>query len=451
MTAHPPTRSSGWSTIGVLAFLCAVQWFPPFALGGTTTGTLVPSPHWVKPPTPSLFNAGGTRNNTLPPGSLASLPIGSLRQREEPRPLGKLRLYDCLASHPNHPNFEEYPTLSEVWDANERNDYDSWKLRWNLTADNLEALAQMRTRPARGSGGGNTLLHFACLCDAPPEVIAQLLTGPPRFSVTSRNAYGRTPLHLAAEGNSHPEVIGLLLDAGADIEALDDGFPGNNNLDMHPEPRATPLFRAALHNPAAEVTKALLAAGAAIETRALDVSHESDLGGATPLIAATAYNSVEVLEALVAGGADARTDVHYPSNLAAQPAVRIGPPRERDLGQTALHYAAAYRRNPAFIDVLVAAGSDLEAQTGAAVDSRGSSGRVRCTTDSPRIPGLTPLHVAARSQKNPAVVEALLSAGAQMNAVTCYGETALDFIARYNDALKETAVYWRLHEARYQR
>ena len=60
-------------------------------------------------------------------------------------------------------------------------------------------------------------------------------------------------------------------------------------------------------------------------------------------------------------------------------------------GETPLHWAAAFSPNPAVIAALLDAGADLEA--------RGSWGKM-------------PLHRAAESNKNPAVIAALLDAGA---------------------------------------
>ncbi|MDA0597412.1 MAG: ankyrin repeat domain-containing protein [Chloroflexi bacterium] len=53
-----------------------------------------------------------------------------------------------------------------------------------------------------------------------------------------RDEYGRTPLHLAALGNS-PDIARLLIDSGADIEGKDNGggtalhfAARNNSLDV---------------------------------------------------------------------------------------------------------------------------------------------------------------------------------------------------------------------------
>lgn len=461
--------------VSLLSLVSATRSFSAPASGRTPATTLAPSAlTLVMPPTRSLSAAPMMVRGMSSSRGRASVPYGATPRQEL-----TLRQVECVFAQQDH--------FSDVWSLEDNIPVGSWNLpgSWNLTPDSQHALAQMRTRPIRGTiGGGNTLLHIACLCDGPPDLIAQLVTGTPSFSITSRNAYGRTPLHLAAEGNSHPEVIGILLDAGADIEAWDDGTPEGSAGQIHldPEPRATPLYRAVVHNPHTAVITALLAAGADIETRGVirrgtrgsDLPRRPGRGtgslpgeGLTPLLAAVVFSSLEVVEALLAAGADVRAD-HFAVNLASQPttpteprsprsgvrlsaADRIRRTTERDVGPTALHLAAAYRDEAEFIDVLVAAGADLEARI---ADRRRPTRFVKslmkpgCHPDTESYPGDTPFHWAAESQEAPAVLEALLAAGARLEATTCAGATALDMI---NDKLHGTEIYWRLHEAQYQR
>ena len=62
--------------------------------------------------------------------------------------------------------------------------------------------------------------------------------------------------------------------------------------------------------------------------------------------------------------------------------------------------------------------------------------------------GSTPLHRAAASNKNPVVVEALLAATANAKARDVNGKTPYDR-AMGNPALRDTAVYGRLNNARF--
>ena len=63
--------------------------------------------------------------------------------------------------------------------------------------------------------------------------------------------------------------------------------------------------------------------------------------------------------------------------------------------------------------------------------------------------GATPLHFAARSSKTPAVVSALLDAGADPDARDQYGDTPWDVLPE-NSPLRGTDAYRRLNDARVQ-
>ena len=73
-------------------------------------------------------------------------------------------------------------------------------------------------------------------------------------------------------------------------------------------------------------------------------------------------------------------------------------------GYTPLHSGASSNANPATIEALIDAGADVSART----DYR--------RNDSHRAAGTKPLHGAARFNRNPVLIDALLSAGADPNA-----------------------------------
>ena len=89
--------------------------------------------------------------------------------------------------------------------------------------------------------------------------------------------------------------------------------------------------------------------------------------------------------------------------------------------------AAAYNENPAILIALLNAGADLNAQNQY---------------------GGTPLHVAAGNNENPAVITALLNAGADPAARDDKGRTPWKYAFR-NEALKDSDVYWRLNDEQY--
>ncbi|MDE0528516.1 MAG: ankyrin repeat domain-containing protein [Truepera sp.] len=190
----------------------------------------------------------------------------------------------------------------------------------------------------------------------------------------------------------------------------------------------TPLhdatFRVSI-NPA--VVVALLEAGADANARSQ--------GGLTPLHLAVRNSSEAILILLDAGAeVDARTED----------------------GWTPLHFACG--SSPAAALVLLAAGADVNAQ-----DEDGQTPLYRAVAPltrpvSPTLigallaagawvntPGNSPLHHAARFADNPAVIEALLSAGADASARDSEGKTPWDH-AQENEALRGTDAWWRFRE-----
>ena len=152
----------------------------------------------------------------------------------------------------------------------------------------------------------------------------------------ARGKWDKRPLHLAARYNENPEVVKVLIAAGADVEARSkDGLWGALF-----NTRITPLHWAAAYNGNPEVVKVLIDAGADVEAQ--------DGGGNTPLHwAAGSYLShdnhwnPEVAKALIAAGADVDAGINV----------------------TPLHFAARYSKNPEVVKVLIDAGANQMVRT----------------------------------------------------------------------------------------
>ncbi|RYG44784.1 ankyrin repeat domain-containing protein, partial [archaeon] len=234
--------------------------------------------------------------------------------------------------------------------------------------------------------------HFAhaTRCSTHPALVTaqHRACGSDNMAATTARAEQNTALLRAAAGGDGLEVRALL-DAGANVDALDDD--GN-----------TALLKAVLGGHA-DVMELLLAAGArtdVLNADGLDALHAALWDGRTALAhrmwthACDAGFSAVHAAALGQGGGDATEAVLplSPECVSAQDAC----------GFTPLH-VAAITGNAAFMAQLLTAG--------AACDAREEG-------------GVTPLHVAC-SRGHEACVSALLEAGADMDAKSVSGWTPL--------------------------
>ena len=212
-------------------------------------------------------------------------------------------------------------------------------------------------------------LHTAVQSARDPASITVLLEA--GAALHGRNEEDYTPLHHAAEKGT-PAIVRTLLEAGAQVDMRASGYDVDWGWDW------TPLHLAAENNPDEEVARVLLEAGADVNARAYY--------GQTPLILAAGNANPAVAALLLEAGADVNA-------------------REW-MGRTALHEAAASNENVAMIDLLLEAGADLQAV--------GSRAEEYMRIYSP-LDGVTPLHAAAAGSRNPAVVTALIRAGAEVD------------------------------------
>jgi ankyrin repeat protein len=252
------------------------------------------------------------------------------------------------------------------------------------------------TACAEGAYVGAAGSDFAKLLKSgtPREVEAAIRSG---ADVNSRYyGTGVTALTVAARDNNDPEVIKLLINAGADIHASD-------------EDGETPLIGAATYNKNPEITAFLIQAGANIHARA-------DFGE-TVLIHATQDIDPEVLNVLIQAGADVNA--------------------KSDNGLTALMQAAHKNDNPEVFKILIKAGADVNANYGATAlmlaaienDAEISNVLIQAGADvnAKNDGGETPLMYAVWNNRDVEVPNLLIQAGADVNAKSNEGRTPLNF------------------------
>ena len=286
---------------------------------------------------------------------------------------------------------------------------------------------------------GETPLYLAAGYSDSVEVVALLLDRGATLEAVNR--HGNTPLYEAARHNASVEVVALLLDRGADLEAV------NNN-------GSTPLHGAAFGNDSVEVVALLLDRDADLEA--------VNNGGWTPLHHAAWNNaSVAVVELLLDRDADLEavnnggwTPLHEAAwNNASVAVVKLlldrGAKLEAvaDNGSTPLHFAATGNDSVEVVALLLDRGAKLEAPNN---DGRTPLHNAARFSDSVEVVALlldrgatlealnnngeTPLHLAARFSDSAGVVELLLDRGADLKAVNNDGETPLHLAARFSDS-----------------
>ena len=159
---------------------------------------------------------------------------------------------------------------------------------WAKHQDVVDYFLNEIPNKASGTNGIGVTINLAAR-EGWADIVRRHIENDP-LSVHQRGWIGDTALHWPSH-NGHLEIVEMLLDAGADIEADEVGWSGGK-----------PLHWASEHQPGA--VQVLLKRGA--EVNSLNVKKGSDFEGVTPLIMnATQKNDcAEVTELLIAAGAD---------------------------------------------------------------------------------------------------------------------------------------------------
>ena len=267
--------------------------------------------------------------------------------------------------------------------------------------------------PGPGLGGRHrgqqSALHVAAGSTSDPAVITVLTAAGAEVGALDSGNY--TPLHYAALANGNPAVVAALVEAGADVNAV-------------AQLGATPLHQAAAWNGNPAVLVELLRLGGDIRARrpgGRTALHEAAYGNANP----------EILRVLLTAGAD--VGVRGGNEIAAdlEPLLVISsvPPISLNAwggthgisefagSRTPLHEAALSATNPAIVATLIEAGADIHA--------RGDLDR-DYERDAP------PLYWAASANPETAVLELLVQAGADVNGRSGSGRTPLHIAALRN-------------------
>jgi len=164
---------------------------------------------------------------------------------------------------------------------------------WDGHLEVVELLVESGADIDAQYSAGNTPLIVASWCGH-LEVVAYLVDRGADIHV--KNLGGDDALHWAAE-HGNLAIVELLVEAGADVNS-----PNVKG--------GTPLTHACEFGTAIEVVAYLIGEGAVLDSRA-------DRDGFTPLVAAAYRGNVDVMEALIAAGADIHVDHGAPLEWAA--------------------------------------------------------------------------------------------------------------------------------------
>ena len=238
---------------------------------------------------------------------------------------------------------------------------------------------EVRATIAAGAPPGDLLRGVAAHNQDPAVTLEVLRAGAP---IDGRDDHGWTALMYAAAFNWNAEVVHALLTAGADRVAGEWYQPVPSVVSRPWSFFGSEQGAIVLLNPAMfKLYVHYLFLMPAVAEAMPDVELH---GGEPALFAAAAYNSQPaVMQTLIDAGSDVTASLED--------------------GITALMIASALNPNPEVVESLLAAGADVDART---------------------VTGKTPLMAAARYNSNPQILKGLLAAGAGAEARDEQGRTA---------------------------
>jgi ankyrin repeat protein len=264
--------------------------------------------------------------------------------------------------------------------------------------------------------------------------------------VNARGPRGATPLVYAAAYGSR-EAVKLLLDAGADVNAKNDFdataliFGANDpekarllvakgaDVNARSKMGRTPLMIAASCDGCGEAVRLLLAKGADAKAR--------DAEGATALQAAADSNHLDAMRQLIANGADVRAadGFGYTPLISAAAECNLDAIRLLLQKGAAVNAANTDANNVKFGKIaLIGLTPLMVAAPYCRADVVGTLLEAEADVNARDIRKMTPLMLAVASEaQDQAVLRLLLKAGADVNAKSGTGETALDWAKKFGD------------------
>jgi ankyrin repeat protein len=239
---------------------------------------------------------------------------------------------------------------------------------------------------------GRTPLFLACYNDN-IDLVSSLLTNGAK--VNANDNFGLTPLHVAAK-NGYANIVELLIEKGANVNA--EASDGLELYELHNEyrrPGSRPLHLAVSY---IDVIKLLVSNGADINAK--------DEGGQTPLQKAVFHGDKNVVDFLIAQGAE--IGIHLAAYIGNYAKVKsliekgADPNSRNNDGDSVLDLAVSGGHKE-IAKLLIDSGANLNAKN--------------------RM-GQTPLHIAARTGYKD-IAELLIDKGANVNISNNEGRTPL--------------------------